>query len=157
MSTILRNSKGHYLPGQSGNPYGKPKGFKGAAQMIRELTNDGADLIKFAHTVWLNENGVYTTQQQIDAHAWLADRLWGRAPQVIEAQIETHNVSIEGSIDLARLSVDQLTSLESLLTQATGGIAPVTQIIAHPGNNEPLELTAPTGNNVSGDESNSAS
>jgi len=167
--TVQRDAKGRLLPGSNNNPSGRPKGFRGVAEYIREQSNDFRELIDFAFKVFRNDDGLYTTQQQIDAKDWLADRGLGRAVQQIEldASMTTQNVTIEGSIDITRLSVDQLANLESLLTAATlteatatpllhGDVSPVTRIINHPGSNESRGIIETTGTELPVTEAKSA-
>ena len=41
-----------WVPGQSGNPKGRPGHAQSLAAMVREATHDGADLVKHAVRVW---------------------------------------------------------------------------------------------------------
>jgi Family of unknown function (DUF5681) len=71
MNPIL---KAHaFKPGQSGNPGGRPKGF---AHRIRELTDDGAELVEQALGVLRNEDA--SLKDQAEARHWLADHGFGK-------------------------------------------------------------------------------
>lgn len=74
-----RNAKGHLLPGHTANPGGRTRKFKGLAKMVREVCEDGQQLVDFAHGVFVNETKIYTHSQQWDAFNWLADRGFGKA------------------------------------------------------------------------------
>lgn len=105
--------------GKSGNPGGRPRGWAGLASYIQERTNDGRTLIDYALEVWLDEKGMYSPQQRWEAHNWLADRGYGKAPQIIEATMQSANVSVIDTINLDQLSTEKLLQLETLLAGAT--------------------------------------
>jgi Family of unknown function (DUF5681) len=105
--------------GQSGNPGGRPRGWAGLASYIQERTNDGRALIDYALEVWLDPHNHYSPQQRWEAHNWLADRGYGKAPQIIEATMQSANVSIIDTINLDQLPTEKLLQLESILAGAT--------------------------------------
>ena len=72
-----RDGSGRFLPGQSGNPGGRPAGLSG---LIRESTNDGAELVEFMLKVFRGELGE-SVRTRADAATWLADRAFGKPAQ----------------------------------------------------------------------------
>ena len=65
--------------GQSANPGGRPKGVRAR---IAEETNDGADILEGFLKVARGEERC-TARDRLDAWRYLADRLWGRAPETV--------------------------------------------------------------------------
>lgn len=112
-----RNSQGHYLPGQSGNCKGVPKGAAGMAKYIQRLVGkDGAVLVKTMFDIMQADPKApipVTTQDRINAVKWLADRAFGKSVEVIN--LTTDN---KGSgLDLSILSVETLQKRGDLLRQ----------------------------------------
>lgn len=90
-----------FQPGQTGNAGGRPKGF---AALVRERTEEGAQLVDFALRVHSGEEfashetgkegaeakaltvreRVEITKVRLDAGKWLADRGWGAPMQQVE-------------------------------------------------------------------------
>jgi len=68
-----RDGTGRFLPGQSGNPGGRPVGFHN----IQQRTADGNDLTDFVLSVFRGENGA-STKERMDTATWLADRGFGK-------------------------------------------------------------------------------
>lgn len=88
-----------WRPGQSGNPSGANRKQKGLATLIRRSTKQGKELVDFvldvargapikvsivtlAGTV-IDVERRSTIRDRLEAIAWLADRGWGRAKEVI--------------------------------------------------------------------------
>jgi hypothetical protein len=65
-----------FVPGQSGNPAGRPRGFKGVARLIAEATGDGAELVQWALDTWRDPERSFG--ERAAAHAWLSDRFMGK-------------------------------------------------------------------------------
>lgn len=123
--------------GQSGNPTGRAKGFKGLAQEIQKRTNDGRDLVEFALKVFagvaLTEGG-QTPKLELrwQALEWLSDRGFGKPVQSVDL-----NVSEGGPthMDLANATPEELAVLERFaLAQIslTGAPAPTVGVIDVP-------------------------
>jgi hypothetical protein len=77
------------MPGQSGNPGGKPQGL---AKLAREAVGDGADLVQLMVSVLRGDKKVLgvrqvTLRDRMQAAEWLAERGWGRAPLVAGADL----------------------------------------------------------------------
>jgi hypothetical protein len=76
-----------FRPGQSGNPGGRPKGL---AKLARAAVGDGQDLIDFYLAVFNGDTKALRTRKitlrdRIQAAEWLAERGWGKAPPVEDA------------------------------------------------------------------------
>ena len=75
-----------FLPGQSGNPGGRPTGL---ARRAREAVHDGADLVDFMAAVLKGDTKtlgvkVVPLRDRLQAAAWFGDRGWGKVATVIE-------------------------------------------------------------------------
>ena len=81
-----------FLPGQSGNPGGRPKGL---AVLVKAQTEDGAELVDFMLKVLRNKR--QPVRYRMEAAAWLADRGFGKAVQ----QVDVGNV--EGEVFVFRI------------------------------------------------------
>lgn len=68
-----------FLPGNSANPGGRPKGL---ASLVREQTKDGQELVRFMLGVLRGRKT--PLRQRMEAAAWLADRGFGKALQQME-------------------------------------------------------------------------
>ena len=93
-----------WRPGQSGNPSGANRRQKGLATLIRRSTKQGKELVDFVldvargkpiKTSVLTLAGIVvdverrsTIRDRLEAVAWLADRGWGRAKEVIQLEGE---------------------------------------------------------------------
>lgn len=76
-----------FKPGQSGNPGGRPA-VSHPATMLRELTDDGAEVMDFVLSVFRGTAGklwLYL-KYRIWAIEWISDRLWGKPVQAIQSQ-----------------------------------------------------------------------
>jgi len=69
-----------WLPGQSGNPGGRPKGL---AALVRQETKDGEELVRFMLGVMRGRKKA-PMRLRMEAVAWLADRGFGRVPMPLE-------------------------------------------------------------------------
>jgi hypothetical protein len=74
-----------FKPGQSGNLSGRPKGAAHLAKLIRDATEQGAELVRRILAVARGEDEKLGDPQSVRwAHDWLADRAFGRPQQSIE-------------------------------------------------------------------------
>ena len=112
-----------FRPGQSGNPGGKKKGV---AELVRAQTKDGRDIIAFMVAVMQGRAYDYpdlppgphrgvafvpSPDERLQAAQWLADRAFGKAPQVVEATIDSTSTQVDVlAITLADADVDRLTA-----------------------------------------------
>ena len=70
----IRDTTGRFVPGQSGNPGGRPAGFH---NYIQERTSDGSELTDFVLSVFRGENAS-CIKERMEAATWLADRGFGK-------------------------------------------------------------------------------
>jgi hypothetical protein len=77
-----------FLPGQSGNPGGKPKGIVEIQKRIAELTDGGDALILFALRVMFGqEDGMTSESSRAYAHRFLVERVWGRPKETVDVNV----------------------------------------------------------------------
>ena len=79
---ITRGASGRFTPGNNGNGGGRPKGL---AALVREETKAGAELVAYMLAVLRHPK--QPTALRMAAAQWLADRGFGRAVNVVEADI----------------------------------------------------------------------
>lgn len=95
----VRDRKGKFKPGSSGNPMGPPISF---VEYIRLMTGDGQELVEhaleclrgFVRVQWEDEETGAMRERlmpadpryQAEARSWLAERGYGKTPQTIEIQ-----------------------------------------------------------------------
>ncbi len=72
----VRDERGRFAPGSSGNTSGRPRGAAGVARKILEQTREGDELVEWALEVWRDTKRTHTERAAM--HAWLADRALGR-------------------------------------------------------------------------------
>ena len=95
-----------FLPGQSGNPGGRPKGL---ARRVRELVgHDGSAIVEYMFAVLSDESE--RTADRMEAARWLADRGFGRAVQGLEIE-----VGQQPSVDLTVLSTEDLEAMLAIV------------------------------------------
>ena len=102
-----RGVTGRFLPGNRANPGGRPKGL---AALVREETKDGAELVAYMLAVLRHPK--QPTALRMAAAQWLADRGFGKAVAVLEADITvdaqvTHRELLRAHVDEA--DVERLT------------------------------------------------
>lgn len=98
-SSPTRDERGRLLPGVSGNPNGRTKGFRGVSKMIAEKTKNGQDLVDFAIRTWQDETRLWADRWA--AFTWLGNYHFGRPATEIEIRAlvekhETHTVNLTG-------------------------------------------------------------
>src|SRR5512132_2388054 len=91
-----------FLPGQSGNPGGRPKGL---SRRVRELVgDDGSAIAEYLFSVMTDDQA--RTADRLEAAKLLADRGFGRSVQTLDMDITAHpplNVSEISTPDLEAL------------------------------------------------------
>jgi hypothetical protein len=103
-----RGPSGRFLPGRpSPNPGGRPKGL---AALVREETREGAELVAYMLAVLRHPK--QPTALRMAAAQWLADRGFGKAVAVLEADITvdaqvTHRELLRAHVEEA--DVERLT------------------------------------------------
>jgi len=102
-----RGVSGRFLPGVSGNPTGRPKGF---AALIQAETKDGAELV--AYMLGVLRAPKQPTALRMAAAQWLADRGFGKAVQTVEVDasvdaVVTHREALRAHVEEA--DVERLT------------------------------------------------
>lgn len=91
-----------FLPGQSGNPGGRPKGL---SRRVRELVGDDGEVIaEYMLSVMHDEKA--RTADRLEAAKWLADRGFGRTVQTLDLDVTAHP-----PIDVTQLSTPDLEAL----------------------------------------------
>jgi hypothetical protein len=87
-----------WLPGQSGNPGGRPKGLAVLSQAIVAQTEDGRELVQWYLGIFRGEGKPLgkkpTEAQRFEAAAWLTERGWGRPPQQLDVTQEAVTIIV---------------------------------------------------------------
>ncbi len=99
-----RTSDGRFGKGNRVNPGGRPKGVKGLAAMIQELTDDGLELVKLCRSVIKDAKAA--RKDKLHACEILFERGWGKPLATIEL-----SGGVDVKADLSKLSNDQLDAL----------------------------------------------
>ena len=68
-----RDRTGRFIAGQSGNPSGRPKGFRA---YIQESTAEGNELVDVVLAVLRDQTA--SNRERMEAATWLADRGFGK-------------------------------------------------------------------------------
>jgi hypothetical protein len=110
--------------GVSGNPLGGRVGLVALARRVREETGDGQELVQLFLTIMRGEPVRHSDgkmrhpklEHRMWAAAWLADRGWGRAKELIE--LTTDRPAGERVAALARLSAEDRQTLREILARA---------------------------------------
>lgn len=82
----IRDEKGRFKPGNSGNPKGCTANAKGMREYI-DIKTDGMKTVVDKVLVMLEEG---TSKERMFAIEWLADRRWGKAVQPVETENTQH-------------------------------------------------------------------
>lgn len=89
-----------FKKGVSPNPGGRPKAAKLIAQLIRDQTRDGAELVELVLAIARGQNAEFKAEaSRLWAIRWLSDRAFGYAPMTIAIEPpEPADVPIVGQI-----------------------------------------------------------
>ena len=103
----IRNAKGQYVPGVSGNPTGSLKGYVRFADMLkRELAT--TDRRKRTRLQIIAERVVRMAMAgDMDAVRWIADRVDGRVAQTLDVNSQ-HQVNVVPWLPAAQEAVERL-------------------------------------------------
>jgi hypothetical protein len=105
-SKPFRDAKGRLLKGAPVlNPGGRPRGL---AARLRAETKDGQQIIDVFKKIALGQLRA-TTRDRLDAARWIAERMWGKTPDVVI----TGTMSPEQQAIASELTREQLLSLAS--------------------------------------------
>ncbi len=115
-----------WQPGQSGNPLGVNRGVFALAAEIRRATGQGRKLVALYMAVaegrLIPRPGGRaqrpTLEHQLQAAAWLADRGWGKAKELIELSGDSTTTAEQRLALLRRLSDEDRETLRGLLAKA---------------------------------------
>ena len=122
-----------FLPGQSGNPGGRPKGL---ARRVRELVGeDGEAIVQFL--VETMHDSSARRRDRLEAARLLADRGWGRPAQALEIELELANQ--QPALDVRRLSSEDRETMISILERYVPNAAEMAATGAIPGRISSLE------------------
>src|SRR6058998_3274736 len=91
-----------FLPGQSGNPGGRPKGL---SRRVRELVGDDGEAIAVYMLSVMRDEQIRTADR-LEAAKWLADRGFGRSVQTLDMDITAHP-----AIDVTTISTEDLDAM----------------------------------------------
>ena len=95
------------MPGQSGNPGGRPKGL---SRRVRELVgDDGHAIAEYMFSVLSDET--QRTADRMDAGKWLADRGFGKAALLVDVGGLTEHAVLEL---LSGLSTEDLVAARAI-------------------------------------------
>jgi hypothetical protein len=123
----LRGLRPPWRPGQTGNPRGGAVLLLSLAARIRRASGDGQELLDFHLAVMRGEPIpvpgrrvplVPTFDNRMHAAAWLADRGWGKAKELVELTGDATTTVEQRLAILRRLSEDERAQLRALLAKA---------------------------------------
>jgi hypothetical protein len=110
-----RGVTGRFLPGNTANPHGRPKGI---AALVQAETRDGAELVAFMLTVLRGTK--YPTVLRMQAVQWLTDRGFGKAVVQLDAQVSSTVDATVTHVEALRTHVEEA-DVERLTRALLGG------------------------------------
>jgi hypothetical protein len=92
--------------GVSPNPGGRPKAVVELQRRLLEKTNDGVELEDFALRVMRGqEEDMQDARSRLAMHAWISDRMFGRAPQSVDVTMNDAVITPEQAAMLEALKL----------------------------------------------------
>lgn len=108
---------------------GKPEKPKPLVDMIRAVTNNGEELVMFHSSVFHGELEIEETRHTKDGDEytfvgkptvkerqasaeWLANRLWGKAPEIVKVEKDVH---VSATLDVTKMTLEQMDALALLM------------------------------------------
>lgn len=79
------------------------------ARAIREATNDGADLVKWALKLWLEPDAKMVDRRW--AHDWLTERGFGKALAPVDLHVGGELALNQTMVDVSKLTLEQIQAL----------------------------------------------
>jgi len=112
-----------FLPGQSGNPGGRPRGL---ARRVRELVgDDGDEIVRFMFETMRNSKA--RMADRIEAARWLGDRGFGRSVQPIDLDVNQPH-----ALNLSDFSIEDLEALLAIVDKYAPNVADIAKSGAIP-------------------------
>lgn len=105
-----RDTSGRFLPGNSGNPGGRPVGLSG---LIREATDEGSELVEFMLGLFRGEHGEDMRTRAVAA-TWLADRGFGK-PTITPAVDDDCQRCIATDAEMAKGSEEMRAKIDLMI------------------------------------------
>ena len=107
-----------FVPGQSGNPGGRPRGL---ARRVRELVgDDGDEIVRFMFDVMSNPKA--RMADRIEAARWLGDRGFGRSVQPIDLDVNQPH-----ALNLSDFSTEDLEALLAIVDKYAPTVADIAE------------------------------
>ena len=99
-----RDKTGRFVPGNTSNPGGRPKGL--ARKIRAEVGDDAEEIVCFMLMILRDQKASY--KERMQAATWLADRGYGKPTQSLELTGEIR-------IDVQAFTDEELDTLQALL------------------------------------------
>lgn len=112
MPDSARNELGHFVPGTSGNPSGRPAGIKTFSAYAREKTLQGKALIDFWDNMMNGRIAGARASDKNRAAECLAERAYGKAMDLIATMDVSSDDAATESV--RQMALDALTALAAL-------------------------------------------
>lgn len=109
MAAAIQKGNPNWKPGVSGNPGGRPKGYKGLAKLIQKRSDGGEELIIFLFDVLRGEHELGAT---LGARQWACEQLlnrgYGKAPAIVEVHNSLDDDAVATVIDTRGMTDEEL-------------------------------------------------
>ena len=104
---FMRDERGRLLPGFTGNPRGRPKSLRNE---IASKTEDGRQLVEKLWEIAQGNRPGAKVRDELDALKYLADHMFGKAPETVVTTTLESDVTDAAS----RISADDLRQLAKM-------------------------------------------